>query len=399
MAEWRAGHVSRINNRRAVASLIFGRMIYAVNWYNFAAVFTLIARDMNQNVSGLGLAVASFYFGVALFQIPGGLLAAKIGPKKTATYGTILASAAAMLTSVATNFPQLLLLRFLVGTGMAFVFAPGLILMARYFRERAEGFSVGLFQAAFYLGGAFGIFAWAVLADAWGWRESLAISGGIGILTALLMFLLLPGDPIREDFAMEVREIRKILASRWLLLLGIGMFGVDGITSLITSFMVFYLQNSQHANAVLAGGVGALALIAPLISSPLFGVLHDRTRNPAWLMFLCGAAAITGLELTSLHSVTAAILANLVVGFANGGALTAGFSAARELVHGEYETLAVSCINSTGLFAGFFFPPLFSWTVLSFGYPTAWMLSGFYLLPFITAVLLSKAKSFANHTS
>ena len=385
--------MSRINNRRAVASLIFGRMIYAVNWYNFAAVFTLVARDMNQNVSGLGLAVGCFYFGVAVFQIPGGLLAAKIGPKKTALYGTILASAAAMLTSIATNFPQLLILRFLVGTGMAFVFAPGLILMARYFRERAEGFSVGLFQAAFYFGGAFGIFAWAVLADVWGWRESLAISGGIGILTALLMLLLLPGDPIREDFAMEVREIRKILASRWLLLLGIGMFGVDGISSLVTSFMVFYLQSSQHANAALAGGVGALALIAPLISSPLFGVLHDRTRNPAWLMFLCGLGAIAGLELASLHSVTAAILANLIAGFANGGALTAGFSAARELVHGEYETLAVSCINGTGLFAGFFFPPFFSWTVLSFGYSTAWMLSGLYLFPFIAAVLLSKSKS------
>ena len=391
--------MSRINNRRAVTSLMFGRLIYAVNWYNFAAVFTLVARDMNQNVSGLGAAVGSFYLGVALFQIPGGLLAAKIGPQRTSVYGTVLASTAAMLTSITTNFSQLLALRFFVGTGMAFVFAPAVILMTRYFRQRAEGFSVGLFNAGFYLGGAFGIFAWAVLADAWGWRESLAISGGVGLFTAVLMLLLVPRDTLREDFTMKTPEIRKILTSRWLVLLGVGMFGVNGLSSLVTAFMVFYLQSSQNASAALAGGVGALALIGPQISSPLFGMLHDRIGNPYWVMFLCGLAAIAGLELASIPFVSAAILASLIVGFAVGGAVTVGFSAARELAHAEYEVLAVSSINSSGLFAGFFFPIIFSWTVLSFGYSSAWLLSGLYMTPFIAAILLTKSKSFTRLTN
>ena len=391
--------MSRINNRRAVTSLILGRLIYAVNWYNFAAVFTLVARDMNQNISGLGIAVGSFYLGVGLFQIPGGLLAAKIGPKRTAIYGTVLASAASILTSTATNFSQLLVLRFLVGTGMAFVFAPGVILMARYFRERAEGFSVGLFQATFYLGGALGIFGWAVLADVWGWRESLAISGGVGVLTAVLMLFLIPRDSIREEFDMNLLEVRRIVANRWLFLLGVGMFGVTGLSSLVTAFMVFYLQSSLNANAALAGSVGASALLASLFASPLFGMLHDRIRDPAWLMFICGFGGIVGLELASIISIPAAVFANIIVGFVTGGALTVGFSAARELAHAEYETLAVSCINSTGLFAGFLFPPIFSSTVVSFGFSTAWILSGLYLFPFIAATLLSKLKSFTGSPS
>jgi MFS family permease len=372
-------------------------LIYAVNWYNFAAVFTLVARDMTQNVSGLGIAVGSFYLGVGSFQIPGGLLAAKIGPKKTAVYGTMLASSAALLSSMATTFSQLLVLRFLVGTGMAFVFAPAVVLMARYFRERAEGFSVGLFQAAFYLGGALGIFGWVVLADVWGWRESLAISGGVGILTALLMLLLVPRDSLHEGFAMELLEIRKIVANRWLLLQGVGLFAVNGFSSLVAAFMVFYLQGSQHASAVLAGGVGALSLIGSLVSSPLLGSLHDRIRNPALLMFVSGLLGIAGLEIASIPSVLAAIFASLIVGFAAGGALTVGFAAARELAHAEYETLAVSCINSTQLFAGFFFPPIFAWSVLRFGYSSAWLLSGLYLFPFLGGLLLAKGKRFAQH--
>ena len=107
--------MSRVNNGRAVTALILTRLIYAVNWYNFAAVFTLIARDLNQNVAGLGAAVGSFYLGAGLFQVPGGLVAAKIGPKRTAVYGTLLASASSVLTAVSTDFSQLPVLRFMVG--------------------------------------------------------------------------------------------------------------------------------------------------------------------------------------------------------------------------------------------------------------------------------------------
>ena len=378
---------------------MLGRLIYAVNWYNFAAVFTLVARDFNQNVSGLGVAVGSFYLGAGLFQIPGGLLAAKIGPKRTAVYGTLLASAAALLTSVATNFSELAVLRFLVGAGMAFVFAPGVILVARYFRKQAEGFSVGLFNAAFYLGGALGIFGWAVLADAWGWRESLAVSGVIGVLTAALILLLVPRDPVREDLAMDFPEIRRILASRWLFLIGLGMFGFTGLSSLVTAFMVYYLQASLNAGAALAGSVGALALVASLLASPLFGMVYDRTHNASGLMFLCGLSGIIGLEVASITTIPAAVFANLLVGFATGGSLTVGFSAGRELANAEYETLAVSCINSTQLFAGFFFPPIFSLSVVVFGYSKAWLLSGLYTFPFIALILLSRSKKITHQTS
>lgn len=67
-------------NRAAVSSLVLGRIVYAVNWYNMAAVFSLTASELNLNVSGLGLVTAMFYVGIGLFQMLGGILAAKIGP-------------------------------------------------------------------------------------------------------------------------------------------------------------------------------------------------------------------------------------------------------------------------------------------------------------------------------
>jgi MFS family permease len=191
---------------------------------------------------------------------------------------------------------------------------------------------------------------------------------------------------------MELPELRRILTSKWLFLLSVGMFGVTGMSSLITAFMVYYLEVFLKVGVVLAGSVGALALLGSLIASPLLGLLYDRIRSTTGLMFICGLAGLVGLEFASAPNVAAAALANFIVGFATGGMVTVGFSAAREFAHAEYETLAVSCINSLQLFAGFIFPPLFSLSVLSLGYSAAWMFSGLFTFPFIAVLLLTKSK-------
>src|SRR4030067_1118019 len=122
-------------NRVAFTSLILGRIVYAVNWFNLAAVFSLMSSELNQNVSGLGLVTATFYVGIGIFQVPGGILAAKIGPRLTAIFGTSIASLAALLTGFANNLIEIMVLRFFVGLGMAFVFAPGIILITRLLQK------------------------------------------------------------------------------------------------------------------------------------------------------------------------------------------------------------------------------------------------------------------------
>ena len=59
-----------------------------------AAVFAFIAHDFGQDVSGLGFVTASFYIGLGVFQIPGGIFAAKFGPRKVAIYGMLVSSTA-----------------------------------------------------------------------------------------------------------------------------------------------------------------------------------------------------------------------------------------------------------------------------------------------------------------
>jgi MFS family permease len=84
-------------SRLAVLSLLFARVIYAINWFNIASIFPYIALDFKQDVFFLGLLSTSFLIGIGLFQVPGGILAAIQGSRRTAIYGITIASSAALL--------------------------------------------------------------------------------------------------------------------------------------------------------------------------------------------------------------------------------------------------------------------------------------------------------------
>jgi MFS family permease len=62
--------------------------------------------------------------------------AARIGPRKTGIYGTILASSMCLLSGLTSGFYRIVLLRLVAGLGIAFVFAPGVALIAKYFGPR-----------------------------------------------------------------------------------------------------------------------------------------------------------------------------------------------------------------------------------------------------------------------
>ena len=144
-----------------MASLILGRVVYAINWVNLAVVFSLVASEFQQDISGLGVVTAAFYIGIGAFQIPGGILAAKKGPRLTVMYGTTIASFSALLTGFAKNLAEIAVLRFIVGAGMALVFAPAVVLVIRLLRKGSEGLGVGTYNSAFNLGGVIGLSGWA----------------------------------------------------------------------------------------------------------------------------------------------------------------------------------------------------------------------------------------------
>jgi len=346
-----------------------------VNWFNIASVFTSMATDLKTDVSGLGLLASSFFLGVAIFQVPGGILAAKFGPKRTSFLGVLIASVCSLLVSFSSELAHAIVLRFLVGLGMAFFFAPGASLIAKYYRKGSEGVGIGLYNSAFDLGGALGLFGWALLAEVVGWRSSLLISGGFGVGTTILLLLALPRDAAENGFELKREEVRKVLLNRGLIILSLNMLGQGIGSTLIGSFMVYFLERALGLGAGPAGGVGALVLLVPLVVSPVGGKVYDKLRDPRSLMLLSGLGVSIGVGLPAFGGVYGAVVATVAAGLSYGVGFTIGFAAARDMnkARPEYESLALAWANSISISGGFFSPLVFSSVASTNGYPQAWL--------------------------
>ena len=379
-----------MQNRNAVATLIIVQFVCAINWYSVSSVFSLIASDFHQNVSGLGVVTATFVLGVAAFQLPAGLFAAKYGPRRALTLGTLLISVSSILIGLADQVIFLTMLRFVEGVGEAFIFGPGVILIMRYFKRGSEGLGIGLFGGAFDLGGIVGISGWAVLGDLVGWRISVVAGGIIALGACALLVLLVPKDPIVGALSIRSSELKGILLNRSLLIVSAGLIVSQVAFGINTYFMVYYLEESLRMGVALAGAVGGITLVVSVIVSPLAGRAFDRSPSPKIAFITLCLAAAGGLAIAAVNSVYAALLSGLIVGGATCGAYVFGIGIGRSIggARKEYGAVGLSWINGIGLLGGVVMPLVFSGIAAGFGYPLAWALAGV-LLVGITMPLLA----------
>jgi MFS family permease len=391
----------------AILSLISARILYAVNWFNIASIFYLIAIDFKQDISMLGLVTGGFLIGIGIFQIPAGIFAAKYGPNKVAVLGILISSAAALVCALSTELLQMIVLRFLVGVGMAFFFGPSVILISKYLGKGSEGFAIGLLNSAQALGAIIGIFGWVVVAQLTGWRISLLFSGTLGMLTGLFLAFVLArnkrfskkgGEEGRQEepsFTTTIRtsDLRQTLLNRSLIIWGLALLGIQIGWNLISTFTVFYLKDHLHIYPTLAGIVGSLSLVCVLIFSPIFGRIYGKVKDSK-LFVICGIGLSISVSIIALNTFYSAIVSVILAGIFAAGGFVVPYAKAKDIndkFQPMYATLAVSFVNGLSLFGAFWVPLLFSNIVKQIGgYSTAWLTGSTITLMLVLLILRHK---------
>jgi MFS family permease len=389
-----------------VLSLIFARIFYAVNWFNISSIFYLIVMDFKQDISMLGLITASFLVGIGLFQVVAGVLAAKYSPMKIAICGILIASVASLFSGLATELSQMMILRFIVGIGMAFFFGPSVILISDYLGKGSEGLGVALLNSAQASGAIIGIFGWVLIAQIVGWRMSLVISGILGIVSGLfLVFTLARGKEKMKDKGrqqqqlhsshgtIKLSDLRQTLLNRSLIILGLALLGIQIGWNVISTFSVFYLKDHLHINPTIAGLVGSLSLVSILVFSPVFGGIYTKVKNCKNLLLLCGVALSISISIIALNTFYAAIISIILAGFFAAGGFIIPYAKAKEInekYQPMYQTLAVSFVNGVSLFGAFWVPLLFSSIARHSGYSMAWMLGSLLTLVLVLPLVRQK---------
>ena len=382
-----------VNGHRgpAVVSLVLANAILAISQANIASIYLPLSLDFHQTLYGLGLLTSVYFVGYGLFEIPGSILAAKVGPKSLVVAGGALNALSIAACAASPSFQLLVLFRTLAGVGYGLFFPPAIVIVIRKLGDRAAGLGASLNIIAFSIGGASGIFGWSVLSALAGWRPSLAVEFVITLGAMIAVSLIVPGEKLDPGFAIKLSHLKEIASEKATLALALSVFGGGAAANLTGSFLVYYFEQSFAMAPAEAGLLGTGTFVAPMFTSLLAGRLYDRGFSVKFLLGAASLAITLGTAVVAYPSVYAALVGSIVAGLAVGAGGTAAFSLARDLSSmREYESLNVSLVDAASLGGLFLSPLYFSAIATSYGYPLAWAVGGVTAVVFVVPLLLVK---------
>ncbi|MEO7648928.1 MAG: MFS transporter, partial [Bryobacteraceae bacterium] len=353
--------------------------------------------------------------GYALFQIPGGWLGDRIGPRRAltmiVTWWSIFTSATALSWS-ATSMASF---RFLFGMGEAGAFPIATRSLSRWILPAERGFAQGITHAGSRLGAALTPPLVILLMTTYGWRITFVAFGTLGIIWAACWFWYYrdtPGEH-KDVNPAELALIHghlggarsrtsqsvpwKILLSNSMLWRLSGMYFFYGYS--IQVYLIWfptYLNEHRHFNLKQMGMYASLPLLAGVFGDLAGGWISDiwahRTgnlklarRGVAIFGFLLAAAGI--LPATFTASPIASVWYTCLAVF--GLELTVGVSWAIPLdIGADYAGSVSAVMNTCGNIGGAISPALLAYLVRSYGWDMPFVVTSVFC--FIAAVLFSR---------
>ena len=321
-----------------VCSIIF------VDAMLFTALTPLVpgyADEFELSKVGAGLLVAAFGAGALLGGIPGGIVAARFGPKHAVVGGLLLLAAASLAFALADGAVALGVARFVQGLSSTVTWAGALAwVSATTSRERrgeALGFAFGVAVAGAIIGPMFG-----GAADSVGIRASFATLGAVAVVLAALALLgrSAPGEHLTADGLARAFHDRRFVGGLWLNALPALLFGMlvvlaplaldDAGWSTLLIATVFFVSGLAEVvlNPILGRVTDRRGRLLPiriaLAGSVAVAVALAVATEPVVIALLVGAAAITfgamytpSMSLTSHRAEAARLPQGLAFGIMN----------------------------------------------------------------------------------
>jgi sugar phosphate permease len=280
----------------------------------------LISKEYGFNKLTMGIIFSAFIWAYALFQVPGGWLGDRFGPRRVLSVIMAYRTIIAVLTTRAWGLGSFWGIRFALGVGEAGAFPTATRAMQMWFPRDERGFVQGVSHAASRLGAAVGPPIAVAIMIHYGWRSVFYVIGALSLLWALLYLVLYRNMPEETSLVSrgELARIRGLnekgeikqanLKGRpkvpWSILLRHGnMWAVmcayaTYIYSLwfFLSWLPSYLVEYRHFTLIKMGFFASLPLMAGVVGDTFGGWLTDKllikTNN---LKFSRRSVAITGM--------------------------------------------------------------------------------------------------------
>lgn len=284
----------------------------------------------------LGWVLSAFVLGYALFQVPGGWLGDRYGPRGVLTAAILAWSLFTAATGIAPRLPlaawfglpwAFAIIRFLIGVGEATAFPNTNRMVAFWMAAAQRGVGNSLWLVGIGLGGVFTPMFIASITESWGWRMSFYVCGAVGVAVALLWHLYITNRPeehprvnaaelalihaggTANGISSESPDPRKVRTPWARMFSNVSVWGLVLSYSCIAypayifyTWFFIYLVRERGLTVTQGGFWGATPFLAITLLAPFGGWLSDRAvaklgkrrgrQSAVWVGVACSATLL-----------------------------------------------------------------------------------------------------------
>jgi len=347
-----------------------------------------IGQEFSIDNIHMGWVFTAFLIGYAGLQIPAGVLARRLGPRRTlgllGVWNPIfIVSIAFIPRGIGNPLIVLILLRFFLGAGEATMFPATSQFVERWFPVSERGKANGLIFAGIGLSGLTPPLMTAIILR-YGWRASFCFGAGVGALVGLVWFLAARDTPeqhqwlgeaerelivsqrrvsIKEDDAAQYGKHRipwlQIFSSKAVLAITLSYFAFGYVAWMFYTWFYTYMAQVRGLNLKTSALYSMLPFLAMTAGCLLGGVLSDWIvthygARPGRCLLPALALAITALLLVLGSRTQSAMGAAFMLAFGAGVLFISQsiYWAVTADISGEYVGVVSGIMNMGGQVGG-----------------------------------------------
>jgi len=370
---------------RIVALLVIASFVAYLLRTNMSVAGERVMSDLGLSGVQLGLVLAAFAWGYALFQFPGGVWGERLGARRALTWMAVAWGVLNLLVGVVPDdlaptavLAALVVLRFLMGAAQAALFpVTGGDVVYHWFPYASWALPNALMNVGLTFGAAAAgpLIAW--LSGAAGWRESFLLTSPLAVLIGVAWWWyardrpadhpavspaelrLIDADRPPGGSQVERGAWRLVLRDRNILLIAAAYFCSNYVFYFFFNWLYIYLVDVRRFTVLQGGWLSAVPWIVGAGGAAAGGFLSDHLARRHGLRLgyripgvlgLSGAAILLLAAAGAGNPYVAVVLLALCLAFQQ---LTEGpFWAATVAVSGKHASTGCGILNTGGNIVG-----------------------------------------------
>ncbi len=256
---------------------------------NVSVAGALMMKELHLGPILMGRVFSAFLLGYAVCQVPAGILADRLGPRRVLSVAALLWAAATVLMAAApaaAAVPVLLGARLVLGVGEAPTFPAAAAAVARHVPPAAQGRANGIVIAAIGLGSALAPPLLSAVMVRFGWRAALLASALPALAVALAWFAVRRMPPALAEARTAAAPARDGRLDSPSFVLLTASYTLQGYVGYIFVFWFYlYLVDVRKFDLLRGALWASLPWVLSIVSIPAGGAVSDALvarLGPAW---------------------------------------------------------------------------------------------------------------------